>query len=793
MVRQLWSPSGLKSVLLGALWILTTDSLCSAKNMNQGGLPYQIANAETFDTEYLAANTTYFDVYSLPIRTLYSQVHWTGHGDIPLPPAIVEGFSNGKVLAMVGYEVDQVRLDEATGEEVSVPISWAYNHHYCAYLYNRKKTRLVQQATTPETAHMSHGSDTVWVVVPLEESDSETADGVPSNNLAYPQSQFFSEANGGEMRKSYHGYPKGYAQLIQSPDTFSIVPMQIDTWNRNMTDATFLPGPLPRSSKIRDGVAGYNPILECPCSDRLPKEWGMVYSLDPGRADSMAGAMDNSTECFDAVSRLIPALNFNHQVVHDAAVDQCTAKLSDDGSVLAVWNTATTVEVNGNGEDGKTKVVGVAREIVNVTVVMDEETSRVSLTLSGPADKWFGVGYGADSMCIKMESDECLTGGPYAIIVEGDHVEERKLDYHGMGHALDVASLIVHSNDVAEDGTVRVVKLSRPLAGPTQDHYTFDPMAASLKIIVATGCDMVFAQHCGHGPSEVHFLPLDTPKTVYRAGIHGTIGGNSFDKTCAAHPVGDLLFQKNPTCTIQDYQGGLQCCRHEHYLLDKDQEIPWQDQPLEYRLKFRFYFENYEAATSSRPPSHKNLDRIYWTTEAFAGEYDVPQCTPNTPPSHCVHVITSRWQVKDFVNANEETAAGVHLIYAGPHCHAPVCLSMELYNADTGQLLCHVEPLRGSGSSAEKYDEDGYIAIPPCLWSEDPSGTEGLPMPDLLQLNTTLMSIKRANSTFPHTGEMASWQMRGVVVPREQRQYEFEEEKERTSQRRLRVSTVTSD
>jgi hypothetical protein len=80
---------------------------------------------------------------------------------------------------------------------------------------------------------------------------------------------------------------------------------------------------------------------------------------------------------------------------------------------------------------------------------------------------------------------------------------------------------------------------------------------------------------------------------------------------------------------------------------------------------------------------------------------------------------------------------------------------MELYNADTGQLLCSVQPLRGTGSSAEHYDEAGYIAIPPCLWSDDPNRTEALPLPDLLQLNITLLSIKRANSTFPHTGEMS--------------------------------------
>jgi hypothetical protein len=182
--------------------------------------------------------------------------------------------------------------------------------------------------------------------------------------------------------------------------------------------------------------------------------------------------------------------------------------------------------------------------------------------------------------------------------------------------------------------------------------------------------------------------------------------------------------------------------------------------------------------------SHQDLIRFYWQTEAGSGEYDVPQCEAGTPISQCVHVITSHWKVKDFVNdhdRNGNTISGIKLIYAGPHCHAQACLSMELYNADTGKLLCSVQPIRGGDSKnnnninneeeeeEEGYNEEGFIAIPPCLWSENninnsSSASSSLSQPDFLSLNTTLMSIKRANSTFPHTGEMASWQMRGIVV-----------------------------
>jgi hypothetical protein len=86
---------------------------------------------------------------------------------------------------------------------------------------------------------------------------------------------------------------------------------------------------------------------------------------------------------------------------------------------------------------------------------------------------------------------------------------------------------------------------------------------------------------------------------------------------------------------------------------------------------------------------------------------------------------------------------------------------MELYNADTGRLLCGVEPIYGQTDNV--YDERGFLTIPPCLWG-DPD--DGLQEPELLTLDTTLLSIKRNNNTLSHTGEMASWQMRAIVVPR---------------------------
>ena len=39
---------------------------------------------------------------------------------------------------------------------------------------------------------------------------------------------------------------------------------------------------------------------------------------------------------------------------------------------------------------------------------------------------------------------------------------------------------------------------------------------------------------------------------------------------------------------------------------------------------------------------------------------------------------------------------------------------MELYNADTGALLCQHYPTYGE--SHDTFDELGYLALPPCMW-----------------------------------------------------------------------------
>lgn len=640
---------------------LLSASLVHAKNMNGKPGQYKIANPSrdenSYSTDYDDA-TEFFDVYSPPIKTRYSEVFWKVLNLLDLPEEIVERFSDNKVMAVIGYEPDQVQVNEVTGEEKPVPITWAYNHHYVAVLWNYKKARVSASkmpppgAMHPLTSHRDH-----YVMELVNEQEI----------LDYSEEDFgpatlFSEANGGEFRLSYHGYPKGYAQLIESPNSFQLTPMQIDTWNREKMDSPkYEPGgPLPRSSRIPP-EAGYSGLLECPCSDRREFEWGMTYKLDSAGAldDICTGPIEDANECFAGARLAVEAESYVERRL-EADVSKpsgCSVEQHADGMVDIVWNSGSTKTEDLDDVQGDDVVPGwisFRQAQINISVALSTSTDTAgeqgmaTITLVGPADKWFGVGFGTNSMCAKMEADECPRGGPYAIIVSGDNVEERKLDFHGPGTVIE-SSVTIVSNEVNDEN--RTVVLTRPWVGATPNHFTFEPKSsASVPIITARGCGLVFAQHCGHGPSELEFIAMDTPTSLCQAGIEGTIAGNAFvDKgRCYPFPAGDLLNQGNPTCSITTYQGGLSCCVHGESLLDKDQDIPWPDEFLEYRLKFRFYFEEYKPATVDRPASHQNLVRLYWQTEAFAGEYDIVPCRENE--QHCVHTITSRWQVHQMLS-----------------------------------------------------------------------------------------------------------------------------------------------
>lgn len=169
---------------------------------------------------------------------------------------------------------------------------------------------------------------------------------------------------------------------------------------------------------------------------------------------------------------------------------------------------------------------------------------------------------------------------------------------------------------------------------------------------------------------------------------------------------------------------------------------------------------------------------MFWTSESGAGEYDVPQCAAGTPPEQCIYTTTSTFPVRQSMRkcsslsdpwcaANWDESKKVALLRAGTHCHAPACLGTDLYvcpegadncDATTGELICSNTPVYGAGA-APRFDEPGYVALPPCLWG---STEEGLMPPPTFALDRMLHMVKRDNNTDYHYGVMGQWQMRGA-------------------------------
>mmetsp|Transcript_61941 Transcript_61941/g.170570 ORF Transcript_61941/g.170570 Transcript_61941/m.170570 type:complete len:455 (-) Transcript_61941:351-1715(-) len=349
---------------------------------------------------------------------------------------------------------------------------------------------------------------------------------VPKSENEQFSNTFFSEGNGGESRKSFHGYPNGYAQLISSPKEFHLEPMQIDTWNRDNPSLEFVAGPEPAASQAPPG-ASYSGILECPCTDRISKVNGSICSDDFG----------------------------------------------------------------------------------------------------------------------------CLP----------------------------------------------------------------------------------------------------------------------FNLACLEEPGSTLISNGNKICNLDTYNGGQQCCPHQSILLDRDQN-PWPDVKQTYRLKFRFYYQAYVPTADRVSASHQDLRRLYWQTEAWAGEYDIPPgaesyghddgATAMTDDGQYTYTITSEWTAGEMIDLDDcdwrntsacsgqyKDSEGVYMVYAGGHCHAPNCVSIELWNQDTGELYCRQLPMFGKGDiTNDKFDDKGYATLPPCVWSDDAS--EDLPTRPRVPFDAKLYSVAVQNSTY---------------------------------------------
>ena len=142
--------------------------------------------ASSWNDDYASKGYEYFDVWAPEMATHYGQVFWTDQGATTLPPDIIKRFAN-KTMAIVGYEQDQVMVTPTgkpgvnPSEDVSVPINWAYNHHYMAWMTGAdSELRKVPIAEGDDVyANGAHGQTEVNKAFDLPSVSLSTNDIVP--------------------------------------------------------------------------------------------------------------------------------------------------------------------------------------------------------------------------------------------------------------------------------------------------------------------------------------------------------------------------------------------------------------------------------------------------------------------------------------------------------------------------------------------------------------------------------------------------------------------------------------
>ena len=683
-----------------------------------------------FETDFIKRGFEYFDVYSQEISTHYAQVYWTDQPPQSLPQHIIERFSN-RVLVITGYEIDQVFAHP--DENISLPITWVYNHH-CGIMINGEY-----------------------------------------NLYGIPTMQEFSEGNGGEFRKSYHGYPSNYGQLIFSPKTYIAMPMSIDTRNREcgisvqdidkcVNENMFGPEPL-QSKYGREHKTNVSGLIHCPCTGSYGGDPVIYGNMTATKSGTL---IDYTLQLSCDVKK---TLTYNECVdigKHLGIVDIVKIDTNDmpPNCILVrdrlMFNSKYESKELCFVDQYSPRIGSLVNKIVNVNLSVVINASMISISMNGSDTGWFAVGFGAQKMNDMPWTIVIFPNGSFQerrigeCTVEGRHCQGIELD-----PVLQIDTQYRESGvlSVRLNGNINYIpyKINTNLVVP---------------VILARGYNDELVYHRVHQTSELLLISDEVESIcICKTNIRGLCDSNgntcsTFYKDC----IDDLSTTLNPTCTSDTYAGGLACCSHGTYLLDQ-----WQihdTQVLRYYLKWRFYFDDNNYTTSN----YTNLIRLYAQTEAYSGEYDVPPAyadvdTPQiigyydwpmgTPTqgtkcdqNKCHHVLTRRFTLS--------VIEPVELIMISGHCHAPRCARMELWMVveNITKLLCVQIPIFGKGIE-KQFDEAGYIAIPPCLFGTEPY----LKPPPRIFPDNELISIKYTENTYNgNYGEMASWQMRGAIL-----------------------------
>jgi hypothetical protein len=414
------------------------------------------------------------------------------------------------------------------------------------------------------------------------------------------------------------------------------------------------------------------------------------------------------------------------------------------------------------------RVAGMAENLVNITLDIDPSKDLVTLTLQGPANVWFGAGFGYHHVSTGGADPSVgvsMVGTNWSVVVfPNGTVEERDLGNHEPGVKLPTTVNIVSAT---KENGLHTVVMTRSIQGQKSDNYFFDPNANAVTFINAIGGSADFYFHTAKQSGVLYLVELDYPTCICdMAADQGTIGGYSWGtQRCVDKPLGQMLDDPawltgpyannvkgkgvNPTCDIHAYRGGLRCCKGGTIILDEGQNVTNND-VFEWQLKYRYYYEIVED-----PKTTQNTFMTSWWTEHNNGEHDIPVCL-ESDKSKCQNTITSNFTAGMMGGC----ANGCEFITMEGHCHIG-CIGMEMWIMDDPAnpvLLCNATV--GYGSGDDWMDEMGYIAgANTCIFSKnDPN----LANPVALHPLTKLKSVKISNNTNSYTGDMGLWEINMV-------------------------------
>eukprot|EP01060_Flectonema_neradi_P036982 TRINITY_DN730_c0_g3_i5.p1 TRINITY_DN730_c0_g3~~TRINITY_DN730_c0_g3_i5.p1 ORF type:complete len:1055 (+),score=196.13 TRINITY_DN730_c0_g3_i5:74-3166(+) len=139
-----------------------------------------------------------------------------------------------------------------------------------------------------------------------------------------------------------------------------------------------------------------------------------------------------------------------------------------------------------HGYDAVGRVYGSVDGLVKVELEMSQTEGDLFMSITGPSDRWFGVGLNNTETGYDAMTDT------YAIIVlptDGGDAEIQEWILGDMGSSSTQKQLSTSIKDVTKTtiGATRTVTLSRTLLGATPDHKNFTASLSDMSIIQATG------------------------------------------------------------------------------------------------------------------------------------------------------------------------------------------------------------------------------------------------------------------------------------------------------------------